>query len=69
MIYIYVGRINKELNDTARNTEDVSRIRKLVKDGAHLLSTNGHPWNHTPLHQAAYHGRTRSVEILIELLR
>merc|ERR1719232_2563136 len=57
-----------DLNGTARNTNDVAKIRDLVKKGANLLSTNGEPWHHTPLHQASYHNRPRIVEALIELL-
>jgi len=62
-------RINQELNDTARNTNDVGKIRHLVSQGADLLSTNGAMWRHTPLHQAAYHGRPRVIKVLIELAR
>ena len=47
----------------------MSRIRALVAEGADLLSTNGSPWFHTPLHQSAFHGREGNVEVLIELLR
>jgi len=60
---------NEELNSTARNTNDVAKIRGLVKQGADLLSTNGPEWRHTPLHQAAYHGRPKVVQVLIELSR
>ena len=41
---------DEDLNNTARNTNDVAKIRELVNKGADLLSTNGEPWNHTPLH-------------------
>jgi len=60
---------NAELNSTARNTNDVKKIRRLVNQGADLLSTNGPMWRHTPLHQAAYHGRPTVVKVLIELSR
>ena len=44
------GNYDEDLNNTARNTNDVAKIRELVNKGADLLSTNGEPWNHTPLH-------------------
>ena len=62
------GNYDGDLNDTARNTNDVAKIRELVKKGANLLSTNGEPWNHTPLHQASYHNRPKIIEVLVELL-
>eukprot|EP00802_Teleaulax_amphioxeia_P008287 Tamp_08295.p1 GENE.Tamp_08295~~Tamp_08295.p1 ORF type:complete len:739 (-),score=125.09 Tamp_08295:131-2116(-) len=62
--------LNADLNDTARNTNDIDKIRRLVRDSnADLLSTNGEPWNHTPLHQSAYHGRLENCRVLVELLR
>merc|ERR1712226_117955 len=64
-----IGYLNNDLNGTARNTDDVDRIRKLVSQGADLLSTNGEPWNHTPLHQACYHNRPKVVEVLLSLLK
>jgi len=59
--------LNGQLNDTARNTSDTGRIRDLVSRGAQLESTNGAPWNHTPLHQACYHGRLVIVQTLLEV--
>ena len=41
--------------------------RALVAAGADLSSTNGEPWRHTPLHQAAYHGRYEMAKTLVEL--
>ena len=58
---------NRELNSTARNTNDVKKIYELVEAGADLSSTNGEPWRHTALHQAAYHGRLENVRVLLEL--
>ncbi|GMI03746.1 hypothetical protein TrLO_g1603 [Triparma laevis f. longispina] len=62
-----MGRINAELNDVARNTDDTNRARALVAAGADLSSTNGPEWRHTPLHQAAFHGRYEMAKCLIEL--
>ncbi|GMI05168.1 hypothetical protein TrVE_jg12415 [Triparma verrucosa] len=62
-----LDRINAELNDVARNTDDTNRARALVAAGADLSSTNGPEWRHTPLHQAAYHGRYEMAKCLIEL--
>jgi len=62
-------KLNTALNNKARNTNDVEKIRKMVKLGADLLSTNGAPWYHTPLHQACYHGRPEVVKVLVELLK
>ena len=59
--------LNRELNDVARNTDDVYRARSLVQRGADLSSTNGAPWHHTPLHQASYHGRYAMAETLVQL--
>ena len=59
--------LNAELNSTARNTNDTAKLRELVAKGAELTGTNGQPWNHTPLHQAAYHNRPEMVRTLIEL--
>jgi len=64
-----IEQLNAELNSTARNTNDVAKIRELVGQGADLLSTNGHPWHHTPLHQACIFGRVDSAKALIELLK
>ena len=49
--------LNSELNNVARNTNDTDKARRLVDAGADLSSTNGPTWRHTPLHQAAFHGR------------
>eukprot|EP00929_Paragymnodinium_shiwhaense_P112076 TRINITY_DN80338_c0_g1_i1.p1 TRINITY_DN80338_c0_g1~~TRINITY_DN80338_c0_g1_i1.p1 ORF type:complete len:423 (+),score=46.84 TRINITY_DN80338_c0_g1_i1:106-1374(+) len=62
-------QLNQQLNDTARNTNDVGKLRALVNQGADLLSTNGAPWHHTPLHQSSYHGRPDMVRELIQLCR
>ena len=60
---------NRELNDCARNTDDIHRIRGLVEhQNADMLSTNGGPWYHTPLHQACFHNRPAVVEELLSLL-
>ena len=59
--------LNRELNHVARNTNDTGRARRLVAAGADLRSTNGGPWHHTPLHQAAYHGRFAMAETLVAL--
>ena len=59
--------LNSELNNVARNTDDTARARALVKAGADLRSTNGPTWRHTPLHQAAYHGRYEMAKTLVEL--
>jgi ankyrin repeat protein len=59
--------INTELNNVARNTDDTAKARALVAAGADLASTNGPSWRHTPLHQAAYHGRYEMAKALIEL--
>ena len=60
---------NTELNDTARNTNDVNKIRRLVGERADLMSTNGPEWRHTAMHQAAYHNRPEVLKVLIELSR
>lgn len=39
--------LNAALNDCARNTDDVTSLRDLVRRGADLKSTNGAPWHHT----------------------
>jgi hypothetical protein len=59
--------LNSELNNVARNTDDTHKARTLVASGAELSSTNGPQWRHTPLHQAAYHGRYEMAKALIEL--
>ena len=59
--------INTELNNVARNTNDTAKARALVAQGADLSSTNGPSWRHTPLHQAAYHGRYEMAKTLVEL--
>merc|ERR1712136_206425 len=59
--------LNTELNNVARNTDDTARARKLVAAGADLSSTNGPAWRHTPLHQAAFHGRYEMARTLVEL--
>lgn len=46
---------------------DALRIKKLVKEGADITSTNQEPWWHTPLHQACYHGRLPIVKALLEV--
>ena len=61
------SHLNRDLNDVARNTDDVARARSLVAAGADLSSTNGRPWHHTPLHQAAFHGRYDMAAALVEL--
>jgi len=61
--------MNAKLNSTARNTNDVGKLRRLVDQGADLTSTNGGPWYHTPMHQACYHNRPKMVRELIELCR
>jgi len=60
--------LNNKLNNPARNTNDIIEIKRLVDLGADLLSTNGEPWNHTPLHQACYHNRPAVVDTLLNLL-
>ena len=59
--------LNTELNNVARNTNDTTKARALVAKGADLSSTNGEPWRHTPLHQAAFHGRHEMAKTLVEL--
>jgi len=59
--------LNTELNNVARNTDDTATARALVASGADLASTNGEPWRHTPLHQAAFHGRFEMAKTLVEL--
>ena len=59
--------LNAELNHVARNTDDCARAQKLVAAGADLNSTNGGVWRHTPLHQAAYHGRFDMARTLVLL--
>ena len=59
--------LNTELNNVARNTDDTAKARALVARGADLASTNGPHWRHTPLHQAAYHGRYEMAKTLVEL--
>ena len=59
--------LNTELNNVARNTDDTSKARELVAAGADLSSTNGEPWRHTPLHQAAFHGRFEMAKALVQL--
>lgn len=61
------SKLNTELNNVARNTDDTNKARSLVASGADLSSTNGPSWRHTPLHQAAYHGRYEMAKTLIEL--
>jgi len=61
------SRLNTELNNVARNTNDTDKARALVAAGADLTSTNGGHWRHTPLHQAAYHGRFEMARTLLEL--
>ena len=53
--------LNTELNNVARNTNDLAKARELVAAGADLRSTNGGTWRHTPLHQAAYHEATEGL--------
>merc|ERR1719316_618387 len=59
--------LNTELNNVARNTDDTEKARRLVAAGADLSSTNGPTWRHTPLHQAAFHGRYEMAKTLVEL--
>jgi len=61
------SRLNTQLNNVARNTNDTAKARALVAAGADLTSTNGGHWRHTPLHQAAYHGRFEMARTLVEL--
>merc|ERR1719198_920202 len=61
------SELNTELNNVARNTNDTKKARALVAAGADLCSTNGDAWRHTPLHQAAYHGRYEMAATLVEL--
>jgi len=61
------NQLNTELNNVARNTDDTRLARSLVAQGADLSSTNGHSWRHTPLHQAAFHGRYEMAKTLVEL--
>jgi len=61
------SELNTELNNVARNTDDTGRARALVAAGADLRSTNGPDWRHTPLHQAAFHGRYEMAKTLVEL--
>jgi len=53
----------------ARNTNDTNQLESTVSQGADLISTNGDYWQHTPLHQACYHGRTNMVKTLMKLLK
>jgi len=59
--------LNTELNNVARNTNDTEKAGLLVAARADLHSTNGPPWNHTPLHQAAFHGRYEMARTLVAL--
>jgi len=59
--------LNSELNNVARNTNDTDKARRLVDAGADLSSTNGPTWRHTPLHQAAFHGRYDMAKTLVQL--
>jgi len=59
--------LNTELNNVARNTDDCEKARQLVEQGADLSSTNGPTWRHTPLHQAAFHGRYEMAKTLVQL--
>jgi len=59
--------LNEQLNEVARNTDDTTKARALVAAGADLSSTNGEPFWHTPLHQAAYHGRYEMAKTLVDL--
>ena len=59
--------LNTELNNVARNTNDTAKARALFAQGAALSSINGPHWRHTPLHQAAYHGRYEMAKTLVEL--
>jgi ankyrin repeat protein len=59
--------LNTELNNVARNTDNCDKARELVARGADLSSTNGPEWRHTPLHQAAYHGRYEMALTLVQL--
>eukprot|EP00927_Polykrikos_kofoidii_P053863 TRINITY_DN4839_c0_g1_i1.p1 TRINITY_DN4839_c0_g1~~TRINITY_DN4839_c0_g1_i1.p1 ORF type:complete len:755 (+),score=127.75 TRINITY_DN4839_c0_g1_i1:101-2266(+) len=59
--------LNSELNYLARNTDDTDRVRALVQQGADISSTNGKQFRHTPLHQAAFHGRLEMARTLVEL--
>ena len=61
------SKLNTELNNVARNTNDTDRARKLVEMRADLSSTNGPQYRHTPLHQASLHGRLEMARTLVEL--
>lgn len=61
------SELNSELNNVARNTDDCAKARRLVAAGADLSSTNGPHWRHTPLHQAAFHGRFEMAKTLVAL--
>ena len=62
-----ISTLNQQLNDCARNTDDVRWLRKLVDKGGDVASTNGEPWHHTPLHQACYWNRIAIASELLEL--
>ena len=57
--------LNKELNDACRNTDDLDKIQMLISKGASVNSNNGHPFYHSPLHQAAFHNRRAVAELLL----
>merc|ERR1712127_839847 len=59
--------LNTELNNVARNTNDIERATMLVVEGAELDSINGPEFRHTPLHQACFHGRYEMARALAEL--
>lgn len=59
--------LNTELNNVARNTDNVSRALWLIEQGADIKSYNGETWRTTPLHQACYHGRYEMAKMFAEL--
>ena len=61
------NELNTELNNVARNSDNVAKLRALIAVGADITSHNGPEWRTTPLHQAAYHGRFEIAKACIEL--
>ena len=44
-----------------------AKARALVAEGADLSSTDGGSWRHTPLHQAAFHGRYEMAKTYVAM--